>query len=103
MKNATFRQLRVFNEVARHLSFARAAEVLHLTPPAVTMQVKELEGHVGLPLFERSGRQISVARDEDEIDPSVQVGPHRALYRAGFIRRDDDAGDRSAEGLHFGR
>lgn len=60
MKNATFRQLRVFNEVARHLSFARAAEVLHLTPPAVTMQVKELEGHVGLPLFERSGRQISL-------------------------------------------
>ena len=52
MKNATFRQLRVFNEVARHLSFARAAEALHLTPPAVTMQIKELEGHVGLPLFE---------------------------------------------------
>ena len=42
MKNATFRQLRVFNEVARHLSFVRAAEALHLTPPAVTMQIKEL-------------------------------------------------------------
>ena len=49
MKNATFRQLRVFSEVARHLSFARAAQVLHLTPPAVTMQVKELEGLVGMP------------------------------------------------------
>ena len=60
MKNATFRQLRVFNEVARHLSFARAAEALHLTPPAVTMQIKELEGHVGLPLFERSGRQVAL-------------------------------------------
>ena len=60
MKNATFRQLRVFSEVARHLSFARAAEALHLTPPAVTMQVKELEGHVGLPLFERSGRQVAL-------------------------------------------
>ena len=51
MKNATFRQLRVFNEVARHLSFVRAAESLHLTPPAVTMQIKELEGHVGMPLL----------------------------------------------------
>jgi len=60
MRSVTFRQLRVFTEVARHLSFARAAEALHLTPPAVTMQVKELEGHVGLPLFERSGRQISL-------------------------------------------
>ena len=60
MKNATFRQLRVFSEVARHLSFARAAEALHLTPPAVTMQVKELESHVGLPLFQRDGRRVAL-------------------------------------------
>jgi len=60
MRSVTFRQLRVFTEVARHLSFARAAEALHLTPPAVTMQVKELEAHVGLPLFERQGRQVSL-------------------------------------------
>ncbi|MFC7410040.1 LysR family transcriptional regulator [Hydrogenophaga atypica] len=60
MRNATFRQLRVFTEVARHLSFARAAEALHLTPPAVTMQVKELESHVGLPLFQREGRRVAL-------------------------------------------
>ncbi len=60
MKNVTFRQLRVFTEVARQLSFSRAAEAMHLTPPAVTMQVKELEGHVGMPLFERQGRQIQL-------------------------------------------
>ncbi len=60
MKSVTFRQLRVFTEVARQLSFSRAAEAMHLTPPAVTMQVKELEGHVGMPLFERQGRQIQL-------------------------------------------
>ena len=60
MKNATFRQLRVFSEVAKHLSFSKAAQALHLTPPAITMQVKELEGHVGMPLFERSGRQVAL-------------------------------------------
>lgn len=60
MLNATFRQLRVFCEVAKGLSFARAAEILHLTPPAVTMQVKELEAQLGLPLFERQGRQVSL-------------------------------------------
>ncbi len=60
MKNATFRQLRVFNEVAKHLSFVRAAENLHLTPPAITMQIKELEGHVGLPLFDRTGKKVSL-------------------------------------------
>jgi len=60
MKSVTFRQLRVFTEVAKHLSFSRAAEALHLTPPAVTMQIKELESHVGLPLFERQGRQVQM-------------------------------------------
>ena len=60
MKNVTFRQLRVFTEVARRLSFVRAAEALHLTPPAVTMQVKELEAGVGMPLFDRRGRSVSL-------------------------------------------
>ena len=60
MKNVTFRQLRVFTEVARRLSFVRAAEALHLTPPAVTMQIKELENAVGLPLFDRQGRSVSL-------------------------------------------
>jgi DNA-binding transcriptional LysR family regulator len=60
MRNITIRQLRVFAEVARHLSFSRAAEALHLTPPAVTMQVKEFEANVGLPLFDRQGRKIAL-------------------------------------------
>src|SRR6266852_7408563 len=57
MKNATLRQLKVFESVARHLSFTRAAEELHLTQPAVSTQVKELEGHAGLRLFEQLGRK----------------------------------------------
>ena len=60
MKNATLRQFRVFSEAARHQSFAEAARVLYLTPPAVSMQIKELEAHVGLPLFERSGRKVAL-------------------------------------------
>lgn len=60
MKTVTFRQLRVFTEVAKRLSFVRAAEALHLTPPAVTMQVKELESAVGLPLFHRDGRRVAL-------------------------------------------
>ncbi len=58
MKNATLRQLKVFETAARHLSFTRAAEELHLTQPAVSTQVKELQGHAGLPLFEQLGRKI---------------------------------------------
>lgn len=58
--NLTFRQLRVFNEVARQGSLARAAEALHLTPPAVSMQIKELEGQVGLPLLDRGTRSATL-------------------------------------------
>ncbi len=56
--NITFRQLRVFTEVAQQGSMARAAEALHLTPPAVSMQIKEVEGQVGLRLFDRQGRSV---------------------------------------------
>ena len=54
----TIRQLQVFEAVARHASYTRAAEGLHLTQPAVSMQIKQLEGSVGLPLFEQIGKRI---------------------------------------------
>ena len=54
----TMRQLQVFEAVARHLSFTRAAEELHLTQPAVSMQVKQLELMIELPLFEQLGKKI---------------------------------------------
>jgi LysR family transcriptional regulator, low CO2-responsive transcriptional regulator len=60
MKNVTLRQLRVFTAVARRLSFVRAAEDLKLTPPAVSMQIKELEAEVGMPLFDRTPRKVAL-------------------------------------------
>lgn len=56
--NITFRQLRVFESVARHGSFTRAAEELHLTQPAVSMQIKQLEENLGIALFEHLGKKI---------------------------------------------
>src|SRR3984957_8124154 len=58
MRNATLRQLKIFETVARRLSFSRAAEELYLTQPAVSTQVKQLEEHAGLPLFEQLGKKI---------------------------------------------
>lgn len=57
MRNVTLRQLAVFEAVARHLSFTRASEELHLTQPAVSMQIKQLEELVGSPLFEQLGKK----------------------------------------------
>ncbi|WP_298234315.1 LysR family transcriptional regulator [uncultured Azohydromonas sp.] len=58
MKHATFRQLKVFESVARHLSYSRAAEELYLTQPAVSIQVRKLEEHAGHPLFEQFGKRV---------------------------------------------
>ncbi len=54
---ANFR-LKVFRTVAEYLSFRRAGEELYLTQPAVTLQIKALEEQLGVPLFDRTGRQI---------------------------------------------
>jgi DNA-binding transcriptional LysR family regulator len=62
MKNATLRQLRVFEAAARHLSLTRAAEELHLTPPAVSIQIRHLEGHAHAELFERVGRGLKLTQ-----------------------------------------
>lgn len=58
--HATLHQLKIFDAVARHMSFARAAEELHLTPPAVSIQVKQLSEAIGQPLFEQIGKKISL-------------------------------------------
>lgn len=54
----TFRQIEVFNAVARLQNYTRAAETLHMSQPAVSMQVKQLEESVGLPLFEQVGKKV---------------------------------------------
>ena len=59
MKNATLRQLKIFEAVARNLSFSRAAEELHLTQPAVSMQVQTLEDLAAGEEIARQARRIA--------------------------------------------
>ena len=58
MKHATLRQLKVFESVARNLSFTRAAGELHLTQPTVSIQIKQLRDIAGLPLLEQVGKRV---------------------------------------------
>jgi LysR family transcriptional regulator, low CO2-responsive transcriptional regulator len=58
MKHITLRQIKIFESVARNLSVSRAAEDLHLTQPAVSMQIKQIEELAGVPLFEHKGKRI---------------------------------------------
>lgn len=89
------RQLRVFAAVARHLSFGKAAEELHLTPPAVSMQIKELEQLVGLPLFDRGGRSVAL----------TMTGEYLLVYVRKILATLKDADDTLARlrGLQTGR
>jgi DNA-binding transcriptional LysR family regulator len=58
IRHATLNQFRIFDAVARNMSFARAAEELHLTPPALSIQVKQLAEAATLPLYEQIGKKI---------------------------------------------
>jgi len=95
MRNATLRQLRVFAAAARHQSFVKAAEELHLTPPAVSMQIRDLEEQVGLPLFDRSGRQVAL----------TVTGEYLLVYVRKVLATLKDAEDAIARfrGLETGR
>ncbi len=67
IQHASLRQLRVFEAAATSRSFSRAAEILHLTQPGVSMHIKELETNAGLPLFERIGRKLYVTEAGQEL------------------------------------
>lgn len=62
MKNATLRQLTVFEAVARCMNFTRAAKALGVTQAAVSIQIKQLEENLGIALFEHLGKRIYLDR-----------------------------------------
>ncbi|HVZ53290.1 MAG TPA: LysR family transcriptional regulator [Pseudolabrys sp.] len=60
VRDVNLKQLRLLAAAARGGSFAAAAETCHVTPPAVTMQMQQLEAAAGLPLFDRNGRGFAL-------------------------------------------
>ena len=70
-RRITFRQLETFAEVARQQSFTKAAEALHLTQPAVSIQIRQIVETIGLPLFEQNGREIALAAAGEELLTTV--------------------------------
>jgi LysR family glycine cleavage system transcriptional activator len=66
--------LRVFEAVATHLSFSTAAHALHVTPAAVSQQIKSLETYIQVPLFRRNGRRVELTEEGVELLPAVRAG-----------------------------
>lgn len=64
--------LRVFEAAARLGSFAKAGEELAISPPAVSKQVRALEGHLGKALFHRGAHSVALSEEGSAFLPSVQ-------------------------------
>jgi DNA-binding transcriptional LysR family regulator len=71
--NVTLRQLRVFEAVGRLKSYTRAAEELHLSQPGVSMQIKQLEGNLGVALFEQLGKKIFLTEAGHELYQASRI------------------------------
>ncbi|KVP70699.1 LysR family transcriptional regulator [Burkholderia ubonensis] len=75
--------LRAFAAVAREGNLTRAAEQLHLTQPAVSLQVKHLQETLGVVLFTRTSRGLALTRDGQTLLPHAE----RALAAAADVQR----------------
>ena len=79
----TLRQLQCFAAVARNLSYTRAADELHLTQPAVSMQIRQLEQQAGLALTEQFGKKVHLTEAGEEV--------HR--YARSILQQVDEMDD----------
>lgn len=83
MNNATLRQLRYFDALARHCHFGRAAEACAISQPALSMQIKELEQDLGGVLLERGARQVGLTKFGEDVAQRVR----------DILRSVDELGD----------
>src|SRR4029450_5167688 len=82
--------LRAFEAIARHLSFARAAEELHVTPAALSHQIRALEEQLGLELFHRRARSIELTEAGRTLYPGLHAGFESV--RGAVARLDPEGG-----------
>lgn len=70
--NMNQRQLRMFTVLAKEGHFSRASELLHISQPALTRSIQELELQLGVPLFIRTTRQLSLSEEGKRFLPMAQ-------------------------------
>src|SRR6202521_791914 len=85
--------LRVFEAVATRLSFADAADALHVTPAAVSMQIRTLEDYLRVPLFRRSGRALALSAEGALLLPGVRRGLNELQQAMQQLRQDRSGGE----------
>lgn len=81
--------LRAFEAAARHLSFRKAAEELHVTPAAISHQLKGLEDYLGVRLFRRGNRRIELTPVAQVAARHLQVGFKAIVEAVEQLRQGD--------------
>lgn len=84
--------LRVFEAAARHLSFTKAAEELHVTPGAVSQQIKALEDFIGAPVFRRQKRALLLTDEAQACLPVLREGFDRLAEAGRLLASRADSG-----------
>jgi DNA-binding transcriptional LysR family regulator len=79
-------QLKYFVTIAESLSFTRAADLVHVSQPALSYQMKRLEEELGIRLFDRHGRSISLTSDGLVFLPLAQGVLSRASEAVRVVR-----------------
>lgn len=82
--------LRAFGAAARHMSFAKAADELSVTPAALSFQIKSLEEHLGQPLFRRLNRAVELTEAGRVLAPGVEDGFQALTAAWRTVRRMQD-------------
>jgi LysR family glycine cleavage system transcriptional activator len=84
--------LRVFEAVASRLNFGEAAEALHVTPAAVSQQIKTLEDYLQTPLFRRDGRKVQLTAEGARLLPGIRQGLDQLEATLQRLRQDRQSG-----------
>lgn len=79
----------MFEAAARHLSLKKAAEELHVTPGAISHQIKTLEDHLGVPLFRRLARKLELTGPAQACLPELRAGFDSLAKAVARLRADD--------------
>jgi len=84
--------LRAFEAAARHLSFSRAAEELHVTPAAISHQIKGLEDYLGVTLFRRLPRAVHLTDEAQLVLPSISEAFDALDQAASMLKENKTSG-----------
>ena len=84
--------LRAFEAAARHLSFSAAAAELHVTPAAISHQIKALEDDLGVKLFRRLNREVRLTDAGQACLPGLRDGFDRIAQAVGLAQRQESGG-----------